>query len=84
MNASEIQKRLNTNQDPITRAFARLFLYLDYVQPSAPRNALDPYQVDTQDSSYSFADLRKIFIEFENLKEKYTEALKIIRENKEE
>lgn len=40
-------------------AFDRLFAYLDYVRPDAPRNSTDPYQVGTS-GSYSFEDLRRI------------------------
>lgn len=37
----------------------RLFGYLEYVAPDAPRNLLDPYQISA-DGGYSFQDLRKI------------------------
>jgi len=43
----------------VREAVERLFAYLDYVRPDAPRNAIDPYQVSTS-GSYSFQDLRLI------------------------
>ncbi len=50
----------------IREAIDRLFGYLEYIQPDAPRNATDPYQTGSV-ASYSFEDLRRIVDEIKGL-----------------